>query len=125
MIFGTGVDIIEIARIERSLEKYGEKFENKIFTPTEIAYCRSKAGMGKHFSARFAVKEAVLKSMGMGMDQGIAWTDMEVVNQESGRPVLNLYGKGKELFESLNLKAIHISISHTQDHAIAQAVAEK
>jgi len=125
MIYGTGVDIIEVARIGRSLERYGEKFEQRLFTKTEISYCRSKAGMEKHFSARFAVKEAVLKSMKTGMDQGISWTDMEVVNQESGCPELNLYGKGKELFESLNLKAIHISISHTRDHAIAQAIAEK
>ncbi|QPJ65453.1 MAG: holo-[acyl-carrier-protein] synthase [Candidatus Nitrohelix vancouverensis] len=125
MIFGTGVDLVEISRIERSLEKYLEKFETRLFTQTEIDYCRSKAGSAKHFAARFAVKEAVLKSMGVGMDHGIAWTDIETLNEESGRPYLQLHGKGRALFDELELRAIHISISHTQEHAIAYAVAEK
>ena len=126
MIFGTGVDIVEIARIKRSLERYGERFESKVFTKNEIDYCRSKAEPCLHYAGRFAVKEAILKSLGTGMSRGIAWKDMEILNhQETGKPVLTLEGKGKSLFESFELKIIHVSISHNKQFAIAHAIAEK
>ncbi len=125
MIYGTGIDIIEIGRIEKSLEKYSGKFEEKIFTSKEIAYCRSKAHPARHFAARFAVKEAVLKSLGTGMTGGISWKDLEILNEEySGRPFLTITGRGKEIFDRLQLKAIHISISHDNRYAVAQAIAE-
>jgi len=125
MIFGTGLDIIEIARIRQSLDRYALKFEERIFTPAEIAYCRSKANPFPHFAGRFAAKEAVLKSLGFGMGAGIRWKDIEVLNQKTGRPELHLTGKGKELADSLQVKRIHISISHDQTHAVAQAIAEQ
>lgn len=124
MIHGTGVDIIEISRIKKSMDRYAGKFEEKIFTPQEIEYCRSKADPCKHFAGRFAAKEAILKSLGTGMAQGISWKDMEILNRETGAPVLQITGGGKAVFDSLNLKNIHISISHNQLYAIAQAVAE-
>jgi len=124
MIHGMGTDIIEISRIRNSIQKYSGKFEERVFTPKEIDYCRSKADPFKHFAARFAAKEAVLKSLGTGMAEGITWQDMEILNQESGRPVLSLSGKGQELFNSLKLKDIHISISHDKIYAVAQAIAE-
>jgi holo-[acyl-carrier protein] synthase len=125
MIYGTGIDIIEIARIKRSLETYASHFEDKIFTPSEIDYCRSKADPSRHFAARFAAKEAVLKSLGTGMSQGLSWKNIEVVsNPETGKPSLLLNGRGKELFAELQLKAIHISISHEKAYAIAHAIAE-
>jgi holo-[acyl-carrier protein] synthase len=125
MIYGTGIDIIEIARIRNSLDKYAGRFEEKIFTPVEIAYCRSKADPSAHFAARFAVKEAVLKCLGTGMAGGISWRDLEIVNHETtGKPSIRLAGKGKELFDALGLKTIHVSISHDKTHAVAQAVAE-
>ena len=124
MIHGTGVDIIEISRIRQSMEKYAGKFEDRLFTPGEIEYCRSKPDPSKHFAGRFAAKEAILKSLGTGMAQGIAWKDMEILTQESGQPILHVTGKGKDIFDSLNLKQIHISISHDKVYAIAQAVAE-
>lgn len=126
MIYGTGIDIIEIARIKKSLERFSGRFEEKIFTANEIKYCREKADPCKHFAARFAVKEAVLKSLGTGMSQGIAWKDIEVLNHaESGKPYLRMDGKGKKIFETLKLKNIHISISHEKNYAVAHAVAEK
>ncbi|PIQ97351.1 MAG: holo-[acyl-carrier-protein] synthase [Nitrospinae bacterium CG11_big_fil_rev_8_21_14_0_20_56_8] len=125
MIFGIGIDIVEIGRIQKSMEKYAERFEGKLFTPEEIEFCRSRSNPVLHFAGRFAVKEAVLKCLGTGMTGGIGWKDLEVVSEPSGRPILRLHGKGKELFESLKLKAIHISISHGQDYAVAQALAEK
>ncbi|MDH5762444.1 MAG: holo-ACP synthase [Nitrospinota bacterium] len=124
MIHGTGVDLIEISRIKNSIQKYSGKFEERVFTSKEIDYCRSKADPFKHFAARFAAKEAVLKSLGTGMAEGISWKDMEILNQESGRPVLHLSGKGRDIFDSLNLRNIHISMTHDKQYAVAQAVAE-
>ncbi len=124
MIHGTGLDIIEISRIKHSMQKYSGKFEERVFTSKEIDYCRSKADPSKHFAARFAAKEAVLKSLGTGMAQGITWKDMEILNRESGQPVLNLTGRGRHIFDALNLKDIHISITHDKSYALAQAIAE-
>ncbi len=126
MIFGTGIDIIEIDRIRNSLEKYSERFEEKVFTTKEIGYCRSRPEPAIHFAARFAAKEAVLKSMGTGMSQGISWRDMEIGHcPDLGKPVLEIRGKLLTLFEEQGLKAIHISLSHEKGYAIAQAIAEQ
>ena len=125
MIFGTGIDIIEIKRIKQSIQKYPDRFKNKVFTQKEVDYCHSQADPATHFAARFSVKEAVLKSFGTGITSGILWKDIEVDKHESGQPVLNLYGKGKELFSQLKLKHIHISITHDKNYAVAQAIAEK
>lgn len=126
MIHGTGVDIVRIDRVRKSLDKFAERFEERVFTPLEIQYCKSKADPSKHFAARFAVKEAVLKSLGTGMSQGISWKDLEVLNHEkTGAPCLRLNGKGRDIFEALKLKCIHISISHENNYAIAHAIAEK
>ena len=125
MIFGTGIDIIEIDRIKKSLERYSPRFENKVFTDGEINYCQSQADPGKHFAARFAVKEAVSKSLGTGISNDVGFKDIEVVNNESGKPTVKMAGRGKLLFEKLNLKSIHISISHDRHYAIAHAIAEQ
>ena len=125
MIFGTGIDIIEINRIKQSIQKYSDRFEQKVFTQKEIDYCHSQADPAKHFAARFSVKEAVLKCFGTGMTGGIFWKDIEVDKQEFGKPVLNLYGTGNELFTQLKLKYIHISITHDKNYAVAHAIAEK
>ena len=125
MIFGTGLDIIEIDRIKKSLAKYSSRFENKIFTDGEINYCQLQADPGKHFAARFAVKEAVSKSLGTGITHEVGFKDIEVVNQTSGKPIVKMGGRGKILFEKLDLKFIHISISHDRHYAIAHAIAEQ
>ena len=125
MIFGTGIDIIEVDRIKNSIQKYSDRFKKKIFTQKEIDYCHSQADPAKHFAARFTVKEAVLKCFGTGLTGGILWKDIEVGKLNSGQPVLNLYGNGKELFNQLNLKHIHISITHDKTYAAAHAIAEK
>ena len=125
MIFGTGLDIVEIDRIKNSLKKYSPKFEQKIFTSAEIDYCQSQGDPAKHFAARFAVKEAVSKCMGTGITGALGFKDMEVINEKTGKPKLVMIGKGRELFEKLELKSIHISISHDSTHAIAHAIAEQ
>jgi len=125
MIFGTGIDIIEVDRIKNSIQKYSDRFKKKIFTQKEIDYCHSQADPAKHFAARFTVKEAVLKCFGTGLTGGILWKDIEVGKLNSGQPVLNLHGNGKKLFNQLNLKHIHISITHDKTYAAAHAIAEK
>ena len=125
MIVGTGIDIVEIGRLKHSIIKYSDRFKNKVFTQKEIDYCHSQADPAKHFAARFSVKEAVLKCFGTGMTGGILWKDVEVENKKSGQPTLNLYGKGKELFNQLKIKHIHISITHDKSYAVAHAIAEK
>ena len=125
MIFGTGIDIIEVDRIKNSIQKYSDRFKKKIFTQKEIDYCHSQADPAKHFAARFTVKEAVLKCFGTGMTGGILWKDIEVDKLNSGQPVLNLHGNGKKLFNQLKLKHIHVSITHDKTYAAAHAIAEK
>ena len=124
MIIGTGVDIVEVARIRKSLEKYSPHFEEKIFTAGEILYCRSKAEPEIHFAARFAAKEAVMKCLGAGMGQEIFFKDIEVTNLQTGKPQVTVHAKGKEIFLKLKIKTIHISLSHDKNYAVAQAIAE-
>lgn len=118
------MDIVEVARIKRLLEKHSPRFEEKVFTAGEILYCRSKAEPGIHFAARFAVKEAVMKCLGTGMDQGIGFKDIEVIHENTGQPAIKMQGQAKDIFTRLNLKTIHISISHEKNYAIGQAIAE-
>ena len=125
MIFGTGIDIIEVERIKNSIEKYSPKFEERVFTSSEINYCKSQGDPVKHFAARFAVKEAVSKCLGKGIRGALGFQDMEITHEDNGKPVLNMIGKGKELFQKLKLKSIHISISHDRTYAIAHAIAEQ
>ena len=125
MIIGTGLDIIEIERIKNSIKKYSPKFEQKVFSSSEINYCKSQGDPAKHFAARFAVKEAVSKCLGTGISGALGFKDMEVIHEKSGKPVLKMTGKGKDLFQKLKIKTIHISISHDHTHAIAHAIAEQ
>ena len=124
MIYGTGVDIVEVARIRKTLDNYSQHFEQKCFTQNEIEYCRSKPDPGIHFAARFAAKEAVLKCLGTGISGEIFMKNIEVAHEAGGKPILKFYGNGKEFFERLKLRAIHISLSHERGHAIAMAIAE-
>ena len=125
MIIGTGLDIIEIKRIKNSIEKYSPKFEKRVFTSNEINYCKSQGNPAKHYAARFAVKEAVSKCLGTGITGTLGFQDMEIAHEDTGKPVLKMIGKGKELFQKLKLKSIHITISHDRTYAIAYAIAEQ
>lgn len=122
MIVGTGVDIIEIDRIRKSIEKFGDRFLNKIYTKTEIEFCSSKADKYRRYAARFAIKEAVYKAV-MKYDATIAWLDISVQNDSDGAPVL------EELSKITAIKQagirIHISLSHCNTFAVATAIAEK
>ena len=117
---GIGIDITEVSRIE-SLAEQHEQFLTRVYTEREINYCNKKKNKYQHFAARFAAKESVLKALGVGWSQEIKWTDIEVVNEPSGKPRINTYGKVKRLMEQKEVKEILISLSHTSHHAIASA----
>jgi holo-[acyl-carrier protein] synthase len=125
MILGTGIDIIEVARIAASYEKFGDRFVNRILLPDEIAYCRSHKNPAPFLAARFAAKEAVSKAFGTGIGAALGWQDIEIRRQESGEPYVVLHGKGKKLFRSRRAKRLLVSLSHTANYAAATAVLER
>ena len=124
MILGTGIDIIEVARIAASHEKFGERFLNRILLPAEIAYCLSHRRPAPFLAARFAAKEAVSKAFGTGIGKPLGWQDIEIRRHESGEPFVVLHGKGEELFAARGAKKIHISLTHTENYAAATAILE-
>ena len=124
MILGLGIDIIEVARVAASHEKFGERFLNCILHPAEIAYCLSHKNPAPFLAARFACKEAISKAFGTGIGAQLGWHDMEICRKESGEPFVVLHGKGKELLEKRNARTALISLSHTENYATAVAVLE-
>ena len=118
-MLAVGVDLIEVERIAASLEKYGQRFLDRIFTAREQGYCDGRA---ECLAARFAVKEAVAKAMGTGIGD-ISWQDIEIVNEENGRPTLVLHGAASAMSRTMGLKLWSISLSHTHTHAIGMVVA--
>jgi holo-[acyl-carrier protein] synthase len=124
MILGLGIDIIEVARIEASHQKFGERFVNRILHPNEIAYCLSHRVPGPFLAARFAAKEAISKAFGTGIGAQLSWLDMEVGRKESGEPFVILHGGGQKLLQARGARAVHLSLSHTQVHATAVAILE-
>lgn len=118
-----GTDIIEIDRIRKALEKSSTSFSVKVFTESEINYCESKKNAKfKSYAARFAAKEAVAKALGTGIDEGIRWKDIEVLNDMRGKPHINLYGKARDIYEALGGSEISLSLSHCENYAVAFAV---
>lgn len=124
MILGIGIDIIEVARVKSSLEKFGDRFTSRILLPDEITYCRSHKEPGPFVAARFAAKEAISKAFGTGIGEQLGWHDMEVRRRESGEPYVVLHGGGLKLLEARGAKHVLISLSHTQGHAAAVAILE-
>ena len=124
MILGTGIDIIETARIASSFEKFGERFMQRLLLPDEIAYCLSHKNPAPFIAARFAAKEAISKAFGTGIGAQLGWRDMEICRKKSGEPFVVLHGKGKKLFKSRRAKRLLISLSHTQAYAAATAILE-
>lgn len=124
MILGTGIDIIEVARIRASYEKFGERFLTRILRPGEIEYCLSHKDPAPFLAARFAAKEAISKAFGTGIGAELGWQDMEVIRKPSGEPIARLHEKGLELFKERGATRIHITLSHTVQHATAMAIME-
>ena len=123
-ILGIGVDMIEVERIQHSLDRFGERFIKRIFTEGEIAYCHSMKFPARHFAARFAAKEAVSKAFGTGIGKAMGWRDIDVHKKESGEPFLVLHGGADALAQKRAVKSISISLSHTDHHAVAMIAIE-
>lgn len=118
---GLGVDIIEIERIKDAILKH-QRFKKRFFTENEINYCEDHQSPWPYYAARFAAKEAVVKALGTGF-RGFKWTDIEITKDELGKPEVLLHNKAQSLLEEFQIKKIMISISHSRDYAVAQAIA--
>jgi len=125
MIYAVGYDIVEVARVRRLIERYADRFLDRVFTAGEQEYCARFSDSYRHLAARFAAKEAVVKALGTGFTQGIRWRDIEVYNLDSGKPEIRLVGRAKEVADSLGISAVHVSLSHSRGMASACVVAEK
>ena len=122
-LFGIGIDVVEVERIGSSLSQFNGKFEERVFTQTEIDYCRSMKRPEIHFAARFAAKEAVSKALGTGIGKDVGWLDIEIVRAENGEPSILLSGAAEEFARRNEVGVIKISLTHAEHYAAANAVA--
>jgi holo-[acyl-carrier protein] synthase len=122
-ILGIGTDIVECLRIAQMIERHGELFLQRVFTPHEIAYCQDRKAATQHFAGRWAAKESVLKAMGTGWTRGIGWQDVEVRNEFGGKPQITLGGGAREICNNMGIERVLISLSHCRHYATAYAVA--
>lgn len=126
MIFGIGIDIIEVARINKQIEAESNSFVKKIFTENEIRYCETKIrNKAQNYAARFAAKEAFFKALGTGWRDGLSWKDLEIENDELGKPTLLVSGKSREAIQEKSILKIHVSLSHIKAIAVAVVILEK
>ncbi|MCI0589827.1 MAG: holo-ACP synthase [Planctomycetes bacterium] len=125
MIVSNGVDLVEIPRFARVLREWGERFEARIFTEGERAYCRRRAPAETHFAARFAAKEAVMKALGTGWRGGVTWKDIEVVRAPGGPPTVRLGGVCAGIARDRGIARLHLSLTHDAGIALAFVVAEE
>lgn len=123
MIIGIGVDITEQQRITQSINKYGERFLQRIFTPAEIQLCKQRSI--EHYAGKFAAKEAFMKALGAGFRQHVYFKDIEILNRSTGAPYVNTYGTAQQQFIQLKITTIHLSVSHSAGIAVAMVVLEK
>ncbi|MGC1784946.1 MAG: holo-ACP synthase [Acidobacteriaceae bacterium] len=124
MIVGSGVDMIEIARVAEVLARYGDRFCQRVYLPREILYCRRKRNAAESFAARFAAKEAAAKALGTGIHSGVGWRDIEVERAANGRPSLLLHGRAAAIAQQMGVHHVAISLTHTRSHALAQVLLE-
>ena len=124
MIVGTGIDLVEVERIERVLSLYGRRFVQRVFTPEEIAYCERHRNRAERYAARFAAKEAGMKALGTGWRRGIRWRDLEVGRRPGGRPTLGFSGVAAQLASGLGVRRVALSLTHTATQAVAQVILE-
>jgi holo-[acyl-carrier protein] synthase len=125
MIYGIGVDLVKISRMERVIKKWGDRFLQRVFTPSEMEICRKRPSPVPAFSMRFAAKEAFSKAVGTGMKQGIRWRDIEVFHYPGGRPGLRLHGRSSERCREENITGLHLSMSDEGEYGVAMVVLEK
>jgi holo-[acyl-carrier protein] synthase len=124
MVIGLGSDLIEIARIAASIERFGDRFLHRVFTTGEIAYCRRKKNAAESFAARFAAKEAGAKALGTGISNGIAWPEIEVRREPSGRPTLHFSGRARLRADALGVSRTSLTLTHSRELAMAVVIVE-
>ncbi len=124
MIVGSGIDLVEIGRIQRSMDRYGQRFLDHVYTAREQAYCRSKRKAAESFAARFAAKEAGAKALGTGIRHGVNWLEIEIAREPGGRPTLQFHGRAAEFAARLGAVRAALSITHTTTLAMASVVLE-
>jgi holo-[acyl-carrier protein] synthase len=124
LIIGLGVDLAEVPRIKAAIERRGQVFLRRIFTPKEIEYCERFKNKFERYAGRFAAKEAAMKALGTGWRHGIRWVDLEVVRERSGRPTISLAGEAAKIAGQLGVRRISLSITHTEVEALAQVIFE-
>lgn len=124
MILGSGIDLIEIRRIQESVERFGKRFLDRIFTAAEQAYCLRKRHSAESLAARFAAKEAGSKALGTGMSRGVHWLEIEVVREPTGRPTLQFHGRAAEIAAGMGVARTALSLTHGAELAIASVLIE-
>ncbi|MCJ7682039.1 MAG: holo-ACP synthase [Candidatus Aminicenantes bacterium] len=123
MIYGVGIDMIETARVEKQLLR-NERFRDRVFSPFEIEYCESKKNKAQNYAARFAAKEAFMKALGIGWRKGLSFKDIEVRNDDLGKPTIVLHGKARDLADERKIRNIQVSLTHLKDIAGAHVTIE-
>lgn len=124
MIAGSGIDVVEIGRIQQAMDRYGERFLNRVFLKAEQVYCKRKRNAAESFAARFAAKEAAAKALGTGISFGVNWLEIEVVRELSGKPSLRFHGRAAEIASRLGIVSSALSLTHTSQIAVASVVLE-
>jgi holo-[acyl-carrier protein] synthase len=124
MIVGTGIDLVEISRIQQSVERFGQRFLNRVYTAAEQAYCLRKRMAAESLAARFAAKEAGAKALGTGISRGVHWLEIEVTREPGGRPAIRFHGRAAEIATSLGVARAALSLTHTDNMAMASVVLE-
>lgn len=122
-IFGIGIDVVEVDRIASAIERHGEPFLAKLFTPAEREYCESRKHSAMHYAARFAAKEAISKALRTGIGANAGLLDMEVIHHPSGAPAVRLSGAAERFSAENGITEVQISLTHARDYAAANAIA--
>ena len=124
MIVGMGIDIAEVERVKAAIERHGEAFLRRVYTPRERQYCEKFKNKYERYAGRFAAKEATMKALGTGWSRGVRWADVEVVRQSGGRPTISLAGEAAKVASALGVERVALSITHTSAQAFAQVIFE-
>ena len=124
VVTGSGIDLVEIARIQRAMDRFGQRFLNRVYLTSEQAYCQRKRNSAESFAARFAAKEAAAKALGTGISFGVNWLEIEVVRELSGRPSLRFHGRAAEIAARQGVVRSNLSVTHTATLAMASVVLE-
>ncbi len=124
MIVGSGIDLVEIARIRQSMERFGARFLDRVFTAAEQAYCLRKRNAAESLAARFAAKEAAAKALGTGISHGVNWLEIEVIREPGGRPSIKFRGRAAEIAEQMGVAHVALSLTHTASLAMASVTLE-